>query len=202
MPSMSDFFNLYRHGFARVALATPLVRIGDPACNVAATLALMQRGGAREGDRLAVFPELGLSAYSCEDLFHQQALLGAAEEALRGAARAHAPAAARRAGRPAGGGRRPALQLRRAGLPGAAARRGAEDLPAELPRVLRGPPVHAGRHRAAERDRARRADARRSARICFFGFRNPEARAARRDLRGPVGAGAALLLSPRSPAPR
>jgi NAD+ synthase (glutamine-hydrolysing) len=29
-----------------------------------------------------VFPELGLSAYSCEDLFHQQALLRAAEEAL------------------------------------------------------------------------------------------------------------------------
>ena len=29
-----------------------------------------------------MFPELGLSAYSCEDLFHQQALLRASEEAL------------------------------------------------------------------------------------------------------------------------
>src|SRR6185369_5708071 len=28
------------------------------------------------------FPELGLSGYSCEDLFHQQTLLGAAESAL------------------------------------------------------------------------------------------------------------------------
>jgi NAD+ synthase (glutamine-hydrolysing) len=31
---------------------------------------------------LAVFPELGLSAYSCEDLFHQQALLDASRAAL------------------------------------------------------------------------------------------------------------------------
>jgi len=83
MPSMSDFFSLYRHGFARVALATPQVSVGDPAANLEATVELMQRA-AREKAVLAVFPELGLSAYSCDDLFHQQALLGAAEEALRG----------------------------------------------------------------------------------------------------------------------
>ena len=78
---MKDFFNLYRHGFARLALATPTVRIGDPAHNLDATLALMQQA-AREKAVLVVFPELGLSAYSCEDLFHQQALIDAAEEAL------------------------------------------------------------------------------------------------------------------------
>jgi NAD+ synthase (glutamine-hydrolysing) len=76
-----DFFNLYRHGFARVALATPLVRIGDPMANAEATLALM-RGAAKHKAIVAVFPELGLSAYSCEDLFHQQALLRASEDAL------------------------------------------------------------------------------------------------------------------------
>ena len=76
---MRDFFNLYRHGFARVAVATPVVRIGDPRANLDATVALM-REAAREKAVLAVFPELGLSAYSCEDLFHQQALLEAAEE--------------------------------------------------------------------------------------------------------------------------
>jgi NAD+ synthase (glutamine-hydrolysing) len=81
MASQDGFFNLYRHGFVRVALATPLVRIGDPMANAAATLALMQ-AAARRKAIVAVFPELGLSAYSCEDLFHQQALLGAAEEAL------------------------------------------------------------------------------------------------------------------------
>ena len=78
----SDFFSLYRHGFARVAVATPRVRVGDPAHNLEATLELM-RAAARSRAVLAVFPELGLSAYSCEDLFHQQALLTAAEDGLR-----------------------------------------------------------------------------------------------------------------------
>ena len=81
MASRDAFFNLYRHGFARVALATPLVRIGDPMANAAATLALMQQAAKRRAV-VAVFPELGLSAYSCEDLFHQQALLKASEAAL------------------------------------------------------------------------------------------------------------------------
>ena len=77
-----NFFNPYRHGFVRLAVATPLVRIGDPEYNATATLELMRRA-ARDRVLLAVFPELGLSAYSCEDLFHQQALIDAAEEGLR-----------------------------------------------------------------------------------------------------------------------
>ena len=78
---MRDFFNLYRHGFARVAVATPVVRVADPEYNLEATLELM-REAAREKAVLAVFPELGLSAYSCEDLFHQRALVDSAEDAL------------------------------------------------------------------------------------------------------------------------
>src|SRR5690349_61081 len=78
---MSEFFNLYRHGYIRVALGTPRVRVGDPKANAAATLGLMQQAARRKAI-VAVFPELGLSAYSCEDLFHQQALLSATEEAL------------------------------------------------------------------------------------------------------------------------
>ena len=81
MPQKSEFFNLYRHGFARLAVATPVVRVGDPQYNLDATAALM-REAAREKAILAVFPELGLSAYTCEDLFHQQALIDAAEDAL------------------------------------------------------------------------------------------------------------------------
>jgi NAD+ synthase (glutamine-hydrolysing) len=77
----SDFFSLYAHGFVRMAVATPRVRVGDPGHNLAATLELMHEA-AREKALLAVFPELGLSAYSCEDLFHQQALVAACEEAL------------------------------------------------------------------------------------------------------------------------
>src|SRR5690349_21339191 len=75
------FFNPYAHGLVRLAVATPLVRVGDPEYNLAATLELLKQA-AGEKVTLAVFPELGLSAYSCEDLFHQQALLDAAEEAL------------------------------------------------------------------------------------------------------------------------
>ena len=38
-----EFFNPYAHGFVRLAVATPLVRIGDPEYNLKATLELMQR---------------------------------------------------------------------------------------------------------------------------------------------------------------
>ena len=78
---MKAFFSPYSHGFARLAVATPRVRVGDPAHNLDATEALM-RQAARKKALLVVFPELGLSAYSCEDLFHQQALLKSSEEAL------------------------------------------------------------------------------------------------------------------------
>src|SRR4051812_45873041 len=78
---MKDFFNPYAHGLVRLAVATPLVRLADPKYNVDATTELLQRA-AREKVLLAVFPELGLSAYSCEDLFHQQTLIDGAEAAL------------------------------------------------------------------------------------------------------------------------
>jgi NAD+ synthase (glutamine-hydrolysing) len=78
---VKDFFNLYRHGFARVAVATPIVRIGDPRHNAEATLDLIEQAAA-ESTALVVFPELGLTAYTCDDLFHQRALVDAAEEAL------------------------------------------------------------------------------------------------------------------------
>jgi len=81
MASRNAFFNLYRHGFARIAVATPAVRVGDPAFNLEGTVTLMREAAKRKAI-LAVFPELGLSAYSCEDLFHQQALLRGAESAL------------------------------------------------------------------------------------------------------------------------
>ncbi|RMD71796.1 MAG: NAD(+) synthase, partial [Gammaproteobacteria bacterium] len=79
---MEGFFNLYRHGFIRVAVGIPRVQVADPAFNARETLALMEK--AAQGDAvLALFPELGLSAYSCEDLFHQKALLDASQEALK-----------------------------------------------------------------------------------------------------------------------
>jgi NAD+ synthase (glutamine-hydrolysing) len=80
--SAPPFESIYRHGYARVAAATPRVEVASPALNVAATLELARRA-ARDQAVLAVFPELGLSAYSNEDLFQQDALLDASLEALR-----------------------------------------------------------------------------------------------------------------------
>src|ERR1700744_5875921 len=73
--------SLYDHGFVRVAAAVPHVRIGDPSFNAERTVELAQLA---DSDRAAVvvFPELGLSGYSGEDLFHQSALLDAAGPAL------------------------------------------------------------------------------------------------------------------------
>jgi NAD+ synthase (glutamine-hydrolysing) len=76
-----SFFNLYRHNFARVAICIPEVRVADPAFNADRSVALLEEAGRRRAI-LALFPELGLSAYSCEDLFHQQALLDGAQTAL------------------------------------------------------------------------------------------------------------------------
>ncbi len=77
----TEFFNLYNHGFVRAAVAVPESRVADPAFNGARTVELMQKA-EHEKAILALFPELGLTAYSCEDLFHQQALLDGALDAL------------------------------------------------------------------------------------------------------------------------
>jgi len=78
---MENFFNLYSHGFVRVAVCVPRLRVADAPFNAEETVTLARRA-AEAHAVLAVFPELGLTAYSNEDLFHQEALLAAAKEAL------------------------------------------------------------------------------------------------------------------------
>src|ERR1700733_7933564 len=73
-PGRSPFDSLYSHGFVRVAAAVPEVRVADPKFNAERTLALARQASA-ERAALVVFPELGISAYSVDDLFHQEALL-------------------------------------------------------------------------------------------------------------------------------
>ncbi len=70
----TNFFNIYNHGFIRVALCSPEVRVSDPAFNAKSTVGLTRKA-ADNNAVFALFPELGLSAYSNEDLFHQDALL-------------------------------------------------------------------------------------------------------------------------------
>jgi NAD+ synthase (glutamine-hydrolysing) len=75
------FDNLYSHDFARVAVGVPRCRVADPVFNAEQTIDLLRQAAA-EGVAVMAFPELGLSAYSCDDLFHQRALLDGCEAAL------------------------------------------------------------------------------------------------------------------------
>lgn len=81
MPQELPFDSLYRHGFARVAVAVPPTRVADPDFNAEQTLRLARRA-ADDAAVLTVFPELGLSSYTADDLFHQDALDDAVERAL------------------------------------------------------------------------------------------------------------------------
>ena len=77
----SPFHSIYSHGFARAAVCIPHVRVADPNFNAEHTLGLARRASDL-GAAVALFPELGISAYSNEDLFHQDVLLDATRDAL------------------------------------------------------------------------------------------------------------------------
>jgi NAD+ synthase (glutamine-hydrolysing) len=69
------------HGLLRVAAAVPQLRVGDCAFNASQILALLERAQAA-GVEVAVFPELSLTGYTCNDLFHHEVLLRSARESL------------------------------------------------------------------------------------------------------------------------
>ena len=76
-----------KNGFLKVCTLSPALRVADCAYNTQETIAAMQQA-AQDGAALAVFPELGLTGYTCSDLFLQQPLLDAAEQGLRDILRA------------------------------------------------------------------------------------------------------------------
>ena len=77
-----QFFNLYNHGFVRVAVCIPEVKVADVPSNIASIIMLAKQASANNAI-LALFPELGISAYSNEDLFHQDALLVGVMDGLK-----------------------------------------------------------------------------------------------------------------------
>lgn len=79
--SSSDFLSIYRQGFVRVAACRPRCRVAEPLFNLEETLKLAQEG-AEQGASLLVFPELGLTGYSNDDLFLQRTLLDEAQSVL------------------------------------------------------------------------------------------------------------------------
>ena len=78
---LDRFLDPCTHGFVRVAVAVPVVRVADPRFNAVETVRVY-REAAAGGAMLVAFPELGLSAYTCDDLFHQRALLDGCLDAL------------------------------------------------------------------------------------------------------------------------
>ncbi|KRF34098.1 NAD(+) synthase [Nocardioides sp. Soil805] len=76
-----DFYSAYAQGFARVAAITVPVAIADPAANAERVIA-EARQAHEEHVAVAVFPELGLSGYSIDDLFLQDTLLDGVRRAI------------------------------------------------------------------------------------------------------------------------
>src|SRR5512138_1283574 len=85
----SDFLDVRAHGFARVAVCVPEVRVGDPGFNAAAHLRQLEEV-YKQGAHYAACPELGLSSYTCGDLFAQETLLNQVDKALQHVAQATA----------------------------------------------------------------------------------------------------------------
>ena len=69
------------HGFIKVATATPLVKVADCNYNVQQMLPIIKEAN-RKGVAIIAFPELGITSYSCGDLFQQPLLHKKAEDAL------------------------------------------------------------------------------------------------------------------------
>ncbi|MCQ2410708.1 MAG: NAD(+) synthase [Elusimicrobiaceae bacterium] len=70
-----------KYGFIKVAAAIPPVTVADPAQNVRVMERLL-RGAVKACAQVVVFPELGLTGYTCGDLFLKPLLIQQAEKAL------------------------------------------------------------------------------------------------------------------------
>lgn len=70
-----------RHGFVKVAAATPDIRVADVEFNTEKICSAIEEACAQKA-KILVFPELCVTGYTCGDLFTQDALLLAAEDAL------------------------------------------------------------------------------------------------------------------------
>ena len=70
-----------KDGFLKAAALSPALRVADCAYNAGQMVSALNDCAAR-GVKLAVFPELALTGYTCGDLFFQQALQQAALQGL------------------------------------------------------------------------------------------------------------------------
>ena len=70
-----------KHGFIKVAAASPLIRVADCEYNLKSIISLTKYADSKQ-IKLIVFPELSLTAYTCGDLFLNKALISSAHDSL------------------------------------------------------------------------------------------------------------------------
>ena len=68
-------------GYIKVASAIPSVKVGDVTFNLQQAEEMIAKAEGK-GVEIIVFPELSLTGYTCQDLFRQQILIDAAEQAV------------------------------------------------------------------------------------------------------------------------
>ena len=61
-----------KQGFIKVAAASPMLRVADVKFNTEESIKAIKEA-AKNGAKVIVLPELGLTAYTCGDLFFQTA---------------------------------------------------------------------------------------------------------------------------------
>ena len=71
-----------KHGFIRVAAATPVIRVADCGYNTDRIIEMIEEAQKQE-IKLVVFPELCITGYTCGDLFLQDTLLRQAVESVK-----------------------------------------------------------------------------------------------------------------------
>lgn len=70
---------MYKHGFLKICMVSPKLAVGNPDYNVDQMLIALENNEAS----IVAFPELGITAYTCNDLFFQKALFTDALMALQ-----------------------------------------------------------------------------------------------------------------------
>ena len=70
-----------KDGFIKVAACTPEIQVADVDFNVDKIISQLEKC-REEGVKVAVFPELCITGYTCQDLFFQNALLDKAMEGV------------------------------------------------------------------------------------------------------------------------
>lgn len=76
-----EFLSLWQYGLARVAAIVPRIHLANPLANAKEHIQLFKEAHAK-GAGYVMGPELGLTGYSCGDLFRNETLRSAALQAL------------------------------------------------------------------------------------------------------------------------